>query len=96
MLERMVGADADKVLAMYRNEDPTATPFIINARIITDTSFRRGALHDGGSQSSAGERGRCAGLDVSVDDAELRRSAAATVRRMASMYRRRCTTFAFR
>ena len=43
MLERLVAADADKVLAMYRNEDPRATPFIINARIITDTSFRRSA-----------------------------------------------------
>ena len=28
---------------MYRNEDPKASPFIINARIITDTSFRRNA-----------------------------------------------------
>lgn len=42
-LERQVGKDADKVIAMYRNEDPKATPFIVNARIITDTSFRRGA-----------------------------------------------------
>jgi para-nitrobenzyl esterase len=46
-LERQLGKDgakdADKVLAMYRNEDPKATPFIVNARIITDTSFRRGA-----------------------------------------------------
>jgi para-nitrobenzyl esterase len=43
MLERLAGADADKVLAMYRNEDPQASPFIINARVITDTSFRRSA-----------------------------------------------------
>lgn len=43
MLERMVGGDADKVLAMYRNEDPKASPFLINARVITDTSFRRSA-----------------------------------------------------
>jgi para-nitrobenzyl esterase len=42
-LDRLAGADAQKVLAMYRNEDAAATPFIINARIITDTSFRRGA-----------------------------------------------------
>ena len=42
-LERLAGGDAEKVLAMYRNEDPAATPFIVNARIITDTSFRRGA-----------------------------------------------------
>lgn len=43
MLERQVGGDADRVLAMYRNEDPKASPFIINARVITDTSFRRNA-----------------------------------------------------
>jgi para-nitrobenzyl esterase len=42
-LERFVAGDADKVLAMYRNEDPKATPFVLNARIITDTSFRRSA-----------------------------------------------------
>ncbi len=43
VLDRLAGADAGKVLAMYRNEDPAATAYIINARIITDTSFRRGA-----------------------------------------------------
>ncbi|QQS49603.1 MAG: carboxylesterase/lipase family protein [Acidobacteriota bacterium] len=43
VLIRLTGADADKVLAMYRNEDSKATPFIINARIITDMSFRRSA-----------------------------------------------------
>ncbi|HKQ76077.1 MAG TPA: carboxylesterase family protein [Blastocatellia bacterium] len=43
MLERLVGGDADRALAMYRNEDPKASPFIINARVITDTSFRRNA-----------------------------------------------------
>jgi len=43
MLERQVGGDADRVLTMYRNEDPKASPFIINARVITDTSFRASA-----------------------------------------------------
>jgi para-nitrobenzyl esterase len=43
MLEARVGSDADKLLAMYRNEDPKASPFIINARVITDTTFRRSA-----------------------------------------------------
>jgi para-nitrobenzyl esterase len=43
LLDKQVGADADKVLAMYRNEDPKASPFIINARVITDTTFRRNA-----------------------------------------------------
>ncbi len=43
VLQRLAGRDADEVLAMYRNEDPQASPFIINARVITDTSFRRNA-----------------------------------------------------
>ncbi len=42
--QRLAGSDGDNVLAMYRDEDPHATPFIINARMITDTSFRRGAI----------------------------------------------------
>jgi para-nitrobenzyl esterase len=43
MLETQVGVDADKVLAMYRNEDAKASPFIINARVITDMTFRHNA-----------------------------------------------------
>jgi para-nitrobenzyl esterase len=43
MLAPLVGGEADKVIAMYRNEDPKATPFLVNARVITDTSFRRNA-----------------------------------------------------
>ncbi|MGH1471420.1 MAG: carboxylesterase/lipase family protein [Cellvibrionaceae bacterium] len=43
MLQKRVGKDADKLLRMYRNEDSKASPFIINARIITDDSFRRSA-----------------------------------------------------
>jgi para-nitrobenzyl esterase len=35
----MVGAEADKVIEMYRNEDAKVTPFLVNARVITDTSF---------------------------------------------------------
>ena len=42
-LSPLAGADTDRVLAMYRDEEPRATPFIINARTITDTSFRRNA-----------------------------------------------------
>jgi para-nitrobenzyl esterase len=43
VIERLAGADAEKVLAMYRNEDPKATPYLVNARVITDTTFRRNA-----------------------------------------------------
>jgi para-nitrobenzyl esterase len=40
-----VGADAaSDLLAMYRDEDPHASPFIIQARLDTDMTFRRPAL----------------------------------------------------
>lgn len=39
MLQPLVGAEADKVIEMYRNEDSKVTPFLVNARVITDTSF---------------------------------------------------------
>jgi para-nitrobenzyl esterase len=42
-LERRAGADADMLLSAYRDEDTSATAFIINARINSDTSFRLGA-----------------------------------------------------
>jgi para-nitrobenzyl esterase len=44
MLQPLVGGNTDKVLAMYRDEDSRASPFIINARIITDRSFRQSAF----------------------------------------------------
>lgn len=43
VLERLTGGDAARVLQMYRDEDSAASPFIIHARIVTDTSFRRAA-----------------------------------------------------
>ena len=44
MLTPLVGARADTVLQMYRDEDSRASPFIINARVITDRSFRQSAF----------------------------------------------------
>ncbi len=44
MLQPLVGANTDKVLQMYRDEDSKASPFIINARVITDRSFRQSAF----------------------------------------------------
>ena len=38
-----VGADAARVVAMYRAEDPAATPYVLQARIDTDMTFRRSA-----------------------------------------------------
>ncbi|TWO68538.1 carboxylesterase/lipase family protein [Caenimonas sedimenti] len=36
-------AEAPKLVAMYRDEDPKATPYQLQARIDTDTTFRLGA-----------------------------------------------------
>lgn len=44
MLQPLVGAKADQVVQMYRDEDSKASPFIINARVITDRSFRQSAF----------------------------------------------------
>ncbi len=40
---KISGADPDEVVAKYRDDDPDASPFIVNARIVTDRGFRRGA-----------------------------------------------------
>jgi para-nitrobenzyl esterase len=37
------GADPEAIVGMYRDDDPAASPFIVNARIVTDRGFRRGA-----------------------------------------------------
>ncbi len=37
------GANARDIVSMYRDDDPDASPFILNARIVTDRGFRRGA-----------------------------------------------------
>ncbi|WP_333585491.1 carboxylesterase/lipase family protein [Phenylobacterium sp.] len=42
-LQRRVGEDAPRLLEAYRDETPSATPFIINARIASDTYFRLAA-----------------------------------------------------
>lgn len=39
-----VGANAQAVLAYYREETPNASPFILKARLDTDVTFRRGAF----------------------------------------------------
>lgn len=44
-IARRVGeARADEVLALYRQDDPKATPFVLQARFETDETFRKGAL----------------------------------------------------
>jgi para-nitrobenzyl esterase len=44
-IARRVGEGrADEVLAMYRQDDPKATPYVLQARFDTDETFRKGAL----------------------------------------------------
>ena len=93
---RMVGDDADKVLAMYRDEDSAG-----------DALHHQRAHHHGHDlpprrlrqwriAKRRRQRGRRACLVLPVDDAQRRPSAAATAPRMASMFHRQCTTFASR
>ena len=42
--KRVGEARADEVLAMYRKDDPTATPFVLQARFDTDEVFRKPSL----------------------------------------------------
>lgn len=41
--EARVGAESRTVVAMYRDEDPGASPYVLQARIDTDMTFRRTA-----------------------------------------------------
>ncbi|RYZ13166.1 MAG: carboxylesterase/lipase family protein [Comamonadaceae bacterium] len=41
--QRQAPGDGDRLVAMYRNEDPKATPFVLQARIDSDMTFRKTA-----------------------------------------------------
>jgi len=43
VVAKIPGGDPAQIIAIYRDDDPDASPFIINARIVTDRGFRRGA-----------------------------------------------------
>jgi len=51
---KRVGPDAPDVVAMYRDEDPKATPFLLKARIDTDMTFRRAAHAQADRKAAAG------------------------------------------
>ena len=42
--KRVGAARADEVLALYRQDDPKATPFVLQARFDSDETFRKSAL----------------------------------------------------
>lgn len=54
--EARVGAgdEARKLVAMYRDEDPSASPYILQARIDTDMTFRRAANLQAARKAVAG------------------------------------------
>jgi para-nitrobenzyl esterase len=52
--ESVAGADAARVVAMYRDEDPAATPFVLQARIDTDMTFRKAALVQSARKAAGG------------------------------------------
>lgn len=55
-----VGDDAARVVAMYRDEDPHATPFVLQARIDTDMTFRLGAQLQAQRKAAAHAAGKSA------------------------------------
>lgn len=53
-----VGEDrADDVLAMYRRDDPKASPFVLQARFDTDETFRKGANVQASRKAAQAEQG---------------------------------------
>ncbi|MDZ4375660.1 MAG: carboxylesterase family protein [Phenylobacterium sp.] len=53
-LRAVVGGDAPMVLSAYRDDDPKATPYIVQARFITDQTFRRNATLLASRKAEAG------------------------------------------
>lgn len=51
---KRVGEKAEEVLALYREETPGASPFILKARLETDLSFRRFAFQQAERKAAAG------------------------------------------
>jgi len=49
----VAGDDAARVHAMYRDEDPRATPFVLQARIDTDMTFRKTAYVQSARKAAA-------------------------------------------
>lgn len=49
-----VGADGRQLVAMYRDEDPAASPYVLQARIDTDMTFRRTAQVQAARKAAAG------------------------------------------
>ena len=58
--ERQAPGDGDKLVRMYREEDPKATPFVLQARIDSDMTFRK----------TAHVQAPRAGLHLSVEDCQ--------------------------
>ncbi len=53
-LTGLAGAETDRLVQMYRDEDPAATPYLVHARAITDNTFRRSAIRMADLKAQAG------------------------------------------
>jgi para-nitrobenzyl esterase len=89
-VEARAGGDARKVLAMYRDEDPAASPYVLQARIDTDMSFRRAAQVQAGARRPPVRRRPT----PTCGRSPARPMAGATARRTAPTSGRACTTSA--
>ncbi|MES2532839.1 MAG: carboxylesterase family protein [Pseudomonadota bacterium] len=56
-VEARAGGDARQVLAMYRDEDPSASPYVLQARIDTDMTFRKVAHVQAARKAAASAAG---------------------------------------
>ena len=55
IVERMVHDKADRVLSLYRKAYPTASPYLVQARIVTDRGFRANAYKQAERKAALGK-----------------------------------------
>jgi para-nitrobenzyl esterase len=55
IVERIVGKDAERVLSIYRKAYPNASPYLIQARIVTDRTFRPNAYKQAERKAALGK-----------------------------------------
>ncbi len=58
--QEIAGADGDRLVALYRDEDPGASPFVLQARIDSDMTFRKAAHVQAERKAAAHAAGKSA------------------------------------
>lgn len=55
VLQKLLGEKADRVLKMYRSADPQTSPFLLQARILTDRGFRANSYKQAERKAALGK-----------------------------------------